>query len=182
MLIAFGCARPRPVLRPADESRAQRSTLDVVTGLQEVPRSIEAFNLRLVKGTRMESTRSPNAFESGVVGSGYPAQELCQTVRPRRTNDEVPVVRHDAVRNQSHGMTAQPTIQNRKKRTVIGRSEKHGLAARRVTDHMKETRADVRSPRFQHGAVSFRNSDVPRLSKEGAARDGNAELRSRDPI
>jgi hypothetical protein len=171
-LAALRCAAPRPVLRAADESCPQRPSLDVMTGLQQVPRRVDGVDRGRFEGDHWGVLRSPHASQPHVVGSGYPAQERRQSIRLSRTDDQVPSMRQNAVRDQPHRMTTQSSIQNGEKRAIVGRSEKDRPAVRRIADHVEEPRSDSRLPRCRHSTVSFHDDEVSHASKVGAVRRG----------
>ena len=71
------------------------------------------------------------------VGSGYPVQELRESLSSRRTYDEMPVIGHHAVRDEFDRMSFQPLSQNREKAAIIIRSQKERRASHAAVGHVK---------------------------------------------
>jgi hypothetical protein len=91
---------------------------------------------------RLEATLVDRSFPDGRasepdpdgMGSRYPMQELREHWATRRTNDQVPVIVHHAIRHEWHRVALEAAFQNLEKLAVFSRTREHGSAGRSPID------------------------------------------------
>jgi len=136
-------AAPRPVLGAWHEAGSERLRFDGLTGPPQVNGRLQHFNLQW-PGRGQWTGRAPNPLVARGMGSRYPLQQRHQPRRSRGADDELPVVGHDAVRDQSHRMALEALAQDPEKRAVIRGSQEFRTAGGPVAGHMEEAGADAR--------------------------------------
>ena len=87
---------------------------------------------------RTFSDRPAAVTPSDAMGNGYPVHQLRQLEGTVRTQDEMPVIRENAVRKQADRMTGQTLSQDRQKRAIVIRSGEDVRLADAAIVHMKE--------------------------------------------
>jgi hypothetical protein len=131
-------AAPGPVLRPGNQTGAQRVALDVATRPHQ--------GVHRLNGNRLEPALIHRTFADGLpvlapahgVGSRYPVQELCELWGCHGTHDEMPVIRQHAVGYEPHRMLFEPGPQNVSKGPVVLALQEDGLAAGASVDDVKK--------------------------------------------
>ena len=78
------------------------------------------------------------------------------------------MIRHDAVRNQSHRVAVQTVSERDEKGAVIRRPEKEGRSASRVVDGVKEVGIGGRPRGLRHEVASLFSKCATRPSKVDA--------------
>jgi hypothetical protein len=129
---------PRPVLRPAHEPRTQRVALDVAAGAHQDIKRVDRMALEstLIYGTLSDCPAA--VTPSDAMGNGYPVQEFRQLEGTVRTQDQMPVIRENAVRKQADRMTCQALSQDRQKRAIVIRSREDVRLADAAIVYMEE--------------------------------------------
>jgi hypothetical protein len=69
---------------------------------------------------------------------GYPIRQPRDPVCVCRASDKMPLGGHEAIGNESDGMTAETLAQNREKPAIVMRREQHVATARPAVHHVKE--------------------------------------------
>jgi hypothetical protein len=131
-------AAPGPILGSPDEPGPQRLLLDFAARAQQVRGFPEAPELwpstGLPRGYRVPLGRVPALH----VGMRYPIRQPRDPVRVCRASDQMPLGGHEAIGNESDGMTAETLAQNREKPAIVMRLEQHVATARLAVHHVKE--------------------------------------------
>jgi hypothetical protein len=135
---AFRETAPRPVLRPAHEPRTQRVALDVAAGAHQDIKRVDRMALESTLIHRTLADRPAAVTPSDAMGNGYPVHQLRQLEGTVRTQDEMPVIRENAVRKEADRMTCQTLSQDRQKRAIVIRSGEDVRLTDAAIVHMKE--------------------------------------------
>lgn len=157
-------AAPGPILGPRDESGPQRLLLDFAARAEQVRGSPEAPKVwpstSLPPGYRVPLVRVP-ALD---VGMRYPVRQPRDPVLVCRASDQMPLAGHEAIGNESDGMTPDTLAQNREKSAIVMRLEQPLGAVRPLVDHVKETLRSrlmsVRHATTSLGAEAYSKSDA----------------------
>ena len=164
----FRRAAPRPVLGTLDQSSAQRASLDVAARAEQVGRLSEYVDLEATAAGSSMPGRSPDAAPAHVMGSGYPSHEFRELTWVGGASNEVPVIRHDAVRNQPHRVAMEAVAENREKCAIVRRPQEEGRAASCVVDGVKEVGVDGLPMGLRHAVASLCPKRAPCPSKVDA--------------
>jgi hypothetical protein len=152
---AVGQAAPRPVLRASDEAGPKRVPLDVPTHAHELARFLDRIGLEatLVDGSLTDAVAV--AAPPPRVGSAYPIHQLRQPVRVGRTQDEVELVRQNAVGDEPYGMLPKALLEHGQKGPIIGGALKERRLTHAAIDDVKEPRRRrvVRSSRHSRASL-----------------------------
>jgi hypothetical protein len=124
--------------------------------------------LRIVQRMRPEAVLVHRAVSYGVpmmvppngVGNGYPVHELRELIGAYWTHDQMPVIRHEAVRDEADRMQSNACRQDPKEGAiVVGPSEERQTTSAAI-GHMEAGRKGVLTRTSGHSGPSACNRDA----------------------
>ena len=130
-------AAPRPVLRAANEALGECVPFDVAAYTQQPIWSADRLHGEAFQIYRCATQGWPIALQPDGMGSCYPCDEPRESHGTRSTEHEMPVVVHDAVREQWNWMTFEPFTHNLQEVPIILRPEKQRGRECSSMDHVK---------------------------------------------
>jgi hypothetical protein len=131
----IGQAAPWPVLRAPNEPCSECVPFDVPADAEQPVWRGHRLQGEALLINRVAIQSRPGALESGGMGSCYPLDQPCESRRSHRTEHEMPVIIHHAVREQRQWMTLEPFTHNLQEVPIILRPRKQrGREQRSMND------------------------------------------------